>query len=912
MLPHRRPEFVDLAFDAKKKKIEQLFPHLQGNWQRSRFIYYPSSNDPSMNYDIHCAYRPDGVAEYACPTKYGDKTKNLKALIAHWFSVHKIDLLQLVNLVYDFEVNEQNAKEARARQANQNVGNGMKQKTLDDYKPRSRRDELLIGLTVRPWANVLQPWYRIETCQVSKPILSNPNTVGFYMRDYAYRLQHSSFTALSNRSGIIIYDSGTIWNWRLFPLMFITHGYKPLLISVNPDSVFQGGEHTAVEINRLICQAVHALKTEFNITVRFCVADGAANGQSMAPGRTLENGEQRRAAIATGILLEDEAPVLAPLLTADDDEGERIDDVVPPAGETRLHEVSRTEFIGLDRPAHDKLRFSSPFAKYWTEDPPSLNPPPKFIDVPHILNNITMLVVKNDAAVQAAIEKVDEVLKTLDDNGHLHLIKKQLPRIVVTRWNTYSLLFEAAVTELDALLLREQNQTTDFEDFDDDDVSIIRKGATALLQLKLLSDIAQSNRANFFDNLAIVGRLRSLCSKYPNHPDKTKVLREAIVVPEHTGPKQKKVPESNRWTWLCNDIVTVLASLCPHAMLLQEKSPGGDLNIIRFSQFTMDRLQQWFNPKIANEYYDLCISGGDILVSVNAQLVTADDETPVSANECLTFWTNLGQTYSEFAELAACVVQLFTLPSTEADLERLFSLMKNILTYKRKSLTPTNLEACILVHTLYDNFAADGNLTFRRQPNREAAHVSNVTRAACLGILAFNECIRHNALCAASTLPDKYRVNEVQALLFTNTDQAHFIGGRVKIMIDRNQATNTLREKVPAALIHFKTDIKKGDKAAKTNAHDQQVSCGVCKKLLTDHQDIIEGIDETIECATCHHWIHFSCSHATREAWISIVARANSGVDWNCKSCHHNKRRQAEENRRRRARGGEEAQNVDE
>lgn len=512
-----------------------------------------------------------------------------------------------------------------------------------------------------------------------------------------------------------------------------------------------------------------------------------------------------------------------------------------------------------------------------------------------------MLVVKNDPAVQAAVTKVEELLETLERNKNLHLLKKFPPRIVITRWNTYSLHLDVAVEEFSELLVPKPNQTEDFDDFDHDDVGVIRKGALILAPLKHLSDIAQSNRANFFDCLAITGRLRALCSKFPNNPEKTKVLREAIVVPEHVGLRGRKVPLFNRWTWLCNDIVTVLAALCPHAMVAQEKTLGGDQNVIRFSHFAMDRLGKWFNPKIANDYFDLCISGGDILVSIDAKLTFVDDEAAsATAVDCLSFWSKLGQKYSDFSELAACVVQLFTLPSTEADLERVFSLMKNIVTDKRKSLAPRNLEACILVHALYDNFAAEGRPTFRRHADRLTDHVPNVSRGACLAVLAFNECLCHNALCAAGAIADKYKVDEVQAFLFTNTNQAHFIDGQVKIMIDRNQVNAARVDRVPLQLIHFKAGIKKSTKKEKTNEEDQRVSCGACNRLLSDHQDIVDGIDETIQCASCNKWIHYSCSRVAHHAWAEIVRRANDNdTPWNCAQCRADKRSQAIDARRR-------------
>lgn len=900
MLPHLDAAFVNLTLEAKQKKIQQLNSNLGGNWQRSRFIYYPSSEDTSTDYDIHCNYKPPGSPNYVCNHKQVGKTKSIRCLITHWHKEHEIDLAQLVNLVYDYEMNAKTQREEAQRKANgTNSKAGMKQTILDNFKPRTRREELLIGLCRRPWNIVEEEWYKIETQQIQTPLITNPRTVGFFMRDYAYRLQDASFSAMSGRSGVLIYDSGTIWNWRFFPLMFVCHGFKPILISVNPDEVFQDGEHTAVEINRLICQATHALKTAYDITVRFCVADGAANGQSMVPGRSLENLDQQHAAVAVGLL--DDAETLAPLLTSRDDKKEQsdvnrlIDDAAPPASETRVAEASSHQFLAMDI-SNKNLVQVSPFAKYWAVDPPSRIPPPKVIDFPHIINNITMLVVKNDPAVQAAVAKVDQIENKLNENGNWRLLRKPIPRSVVTRWNTHALRLDTAGTEFERIL-KDPSTPDEFEDFDDEDILIIKKGAAALSQLNHLSNIAQSNRACFFDCLSITGRLRALCAKSPNNPEKTKYLREAIVVPEHQGKMGKTVPLFNRWTWLCNDVVTVLAALCPNSIVIQEtpaKSPLGVQNIARFLPFVKDRLHQWFSPKIAEQYMELCLNGGDIFVSIDGKLtVSAEEDPQVTCNDCVTFWTKLGQTYNEYNELADAVVQLFLLPSTEADLERLFSLIKNIVTDKRKSLTPTNIEACILVFALYNNFTTNGKAVFKRQADRSNELVSTISRSACEGILAFNECVRHNASCGAGAiLPEKYKVDEVKALLFTSTNQAHFHDGRVKIMIDRSQQQATLRERVPPALIHFKNEIKKADKVNKTTDEDRDVACGICDRLLTDHQDIVEGIDETIECAKCEKWIHYSCTRFNRDAWIDLIKRANKdNYNYICPKCRQDSRR---------------------
>jgi hypothetical protein len=863
--PSEKAEWTTLSLLDKTKKIQMINKDLV-NWKRSAFVVFMTTPKDDGDYNISCAFLEPNSTTRQCKTTYTGKTKSLRDLVVHWKTHHNLNETQLMDAVYDFESMEKNkqhhAKALASGPGNSGPGTGKRQTTLDEFHPRTAIQSLLVGLCRLPWSHVENDWFWVMNSH-SKRLISKARNVGFHMRSYGYQLQHNMLLCLSGTKGIVTYDSGTIHNYRYFPILYITAGYKPVLISVNPDSEFLNGEHTAIEINRLICQVRHGLLTVYNINAKFAVADGAANGQSKVPGRDINATPANLALRDIGLLSEDE--VLHPCF----DDGEKVDDN---GAAQPVHEEG-----GLDefkRSADAAPLFESKLKAFTKTTPPSLIPMTKVVDFPHIINNIVMHVVQNDGEVKAAHAKETALLTLFEEKGD-NSFHNALPRIVISRWNTHFLRLEVGVEFLQKRLDNENDTEDCF--FDRKDIAIIQSGLDVLKPLKELSDAAQKSTVCFFDNLAIVARLRTMCARYKLNPEKTKVLREAILVPQHNGTNGGRlVPVFDRWKWLCNDIVQVLASLCPHAMLTvgnPSKSPGGDQTVVNYSSFVEECLGAWFNERVKREYFSICSTDPTVLVAVGFAAArddsTDDDDIKMTLAQVRQAWTKLGTTFEDFAALSEAVVELFHMPSTEADIERMFSLMKNIVTDKRKSLKPENVEACILVSALWDKFNSSGTPAFRRQPE---ASTFAVTRGACKAIEAYGVSARHNVAMQTLNLLQKYGVDPVQALLFPRDDQTCFKDRAVKITIDRPNLNKTLAERVPAALIHFKNEQRKSDRAQKMKESEKEEKCAGCDKLFAEHQDLAE-IDESVECAGCGKWFHYSCSGMTRDAWSTMLSR---------------------------------------
>ena len=475
--PHQSPEFREMNMTAKTEWLQKNVK--LANWKRSDFIFV-KTNINSNDFDIRCNYKSDPSSDVLCNRGSGsgregptylhkNKTQNLNSLIKHWKHFHCDTTAddeketELFNKVFDYEVTKYRTQGAQASKSAPKD-----QKKITDFKTftMSRRDELLVGLTARSWRGVGSYEYLCETGQLATVHLKNRNVVGPLMRDFAYRLQHLALEQVRRTSGILTFDSGTIWNWRMMPILYITSGFVPILLCVNPDSVFKKGEHTKGEINRLLCQVREVLEVKYEISVKFAVADGAPNGQSMDlgndPNANLRAGGRR--------FLDDDdddgddedvrpPDDLLPMKSDDDDpvnpNNRAIDLITAPTIEREVvtdgtQEELEKEFADVFRVNSSKSTLkpsmqvasqlkSSIFTPHFSTTPSSLVPPEKLIDMPHILNNITHLYIKNDKTISEGLKMIEEKLKVVEAEG----LKKEfgvLPRIIVTRWNTYQLL----------------------------------------------------------------------------------------------------------------------------------------------------------------------------------------------------------------------------------------------------------------------------------------------------------------------------------------------------------------------------------------------------------------------------------------------------------------------------------------
>ena len=580
---------------------------------------------------------------------------------------------------------------------------------------------------------------------------------------------------------------------------------------------------------------------------------------------------------------------------------------------------------------HEQLRGSN-FDFCFVATPKNFTPPFKTIDMPHILNNVRQHFVKNDEDIQKCMEKIDELNTLLEQKGRQ--LPRSIPRIVVTRWDTYQKRAAAAYDIFAGLVANPKEEIVKTKH-----TNIIKEGLDKMTQLRTLSDIAQSQRASFFTNLHVIGELHTLCSKNKDEPDETKALRDAIVVPKHRGPKNREVPESDRWSWMMNDLVVVIASLCPHFMVTEKQvkckrtvPPDAGRNLgqrevsteiqrqVFYSGVVFERLREWFSLRVAQQYRDVCESGGDILIAVpqfGKFASGCDDETALTITDCENFWIKFGNTYPEFEDLAGAVKSLFTLPSAEAECERLFSLMKHIVTDKRKSLSPENIEACCLVrvhHPLFSNgkFHLDLPSTTKQQAERH--HGLTVSRLVCRAIVAYHDAATHNKRIEKGELLDKYRVDAVKAFLWPDDDQTHFKNGLVSITIGHTAAdlATVRNDKVPLELVTFRTEQSKTTRAKNTLEEEKDSECA-CGRLFSDHPAAVGGLASCVDCAQCVRWFHMTCTGYTNRAYAAMVgeiARETRMMDegripkvtreFICGECRATKRSAAADRRRTR------------
>ena len=312
--------------------------------------------------------------------------------------------------------------------------------------------------------------------------------------------------------------------------------------------------------------------------------------------------------------------------------------------------------------------------------------------------------------------------------------------------------------------------------------------------------------------------------------------------------------------------------------------------------------------------------GGEIFTQIPSFKQTfLDEDCEISMSEYENLWIDLGKIYPQFNLLAKAVQTLLSLPSTEAECERIFSLMKRIVTDKRKSLSPENIEACCIVSALH-GFRTGRGLDLSLPPRETDVLVS---RETCQAVVTYCECVRHNKAVGAAS---PYKVNSEKALLWPNDDQEHLKNGAVCISINRagNELETLKRNNVPLTVVQYRAAVTKKDKKKKTAEDEQDAVCAGCNKLFVDHQDAVDGVDESAECADCEKWFHYECSGLRKQVWVDLVLelqkqdqevragkRARVDREYVCPNCSRERRRKQRDEAKLQARRRRQRQETD-
>ena len=261
------------------------------------------------------------------------------------------------------------------------------------------------------------------------------------------------------------------------------------------------------------------------------------------------------------------------------------------------------------------------------------------------------------------------------------------------------------------------------------------------------------------------------------------------------------------------------------------------------------------------------------------------------------FWTEIKSTFGDqYQHLAEAAETICSLPSTEAECERIFSELKRIVSVQRKNLHWKNVEASCIVECLWKNFSDPSKppcFTLPRHANRV------VDRESCLQILLYQFLKDHNSRCtdAGDDLPLSFKVKDVvAAFLYPKKNQDNFEDGKLKIKVRANAAVADL---VPPGA----SDVKKLEpqaRAARMNQAEKDSRC-CCGKLLIEHEDL-DGKDNWVECVVCENLIHFECTRLTPEGFYVLFEKPAHKRNYTCTKCREeqmrNRRRRREEQRR--------------
>jgi hypothetical protein len=305
---------------------------------------------------------------------------------------------------------------------------------------------------------------------------------------------------------------------------------------------------------------------------------------------------------------------------------------------------------------------------------------------------------------------------------------------------------------------------------------------------------------------------------------------------------------------------------------------------------------------------------GDYHHVVDNEGDTLPDAHVATKADCEEFW-KLIETHmpAHYSKLAHAIKILLVLPSTEADCERLFSLMKRIVTDKRKSLSCENLEACCIVNLLYD-LVCQGKMSLQLTTSANRGDLPGVSRLTCRAIVAYALAVRHNANIDAKRLDAKFKCDVQKALLWPNDDQPNFHNGTIRIQINRNEAAAT-RDALPLEYLEYRNPLPKAQRALRTKNQELQTKCAHCKILFSEHQGFVEGVEECIDCAACGKWFHGRCTSLNVQAYCLLAvevkkqceefdAGTRTKIDrkYECRECR---------SRSRRRRRGEDDENGD-
>lgn len=758
-------------------------------------------------------------------------------------------------------------------------------------------DSQLVGLTRDSFSAVAQLAYRHAMGEKAK--IRSVLYVPVMMRDFGARLQNFVLCRLTKRFGVLVYDSGTIRRERYLPILLLIHGYKPILLCLNADDCFAGRSHTAAEVKRIAQQCATILKSKYDIGVLACVADGAANMQADVAATRVED-------LPFSITGTDH------LDFSEENDGARssADDAAEDAalpGHYAITTITKSPFTG------------TAFATTVVNDT-VVNQLCTFRDIPHLLDNIVHSLVEKDDDIANALLVIPILLaecKAAD-------CPLSVRRIVKTRWKTH---FDHFVDFKDKVI-KAMEAHQDPEDDDDmplgfpierEDVRLgtVTKAINKLKPLTDLIDIAQASRATTFHVVYVVQEVRRICRRDESHITTNNDDKNSSSLSKSICFVNEKNELTFRWAPFINEASLVICALCPVNLvhdfndsqkkyqdvidcLLDEDELKTSIGIEHLcSEQVIVILRSWFGESVARQYEDFLAYGVSLLASRPqlTQLISPrhrpESQDKITLNEYKDWWSNVASTTPEYKELVNAIKIVLDLPSTEADCERLFSLLKEIVGAKRASLKPINVEGVALVSQLWEISKTQSTATLSgttvEPPSNTMASIISPPRSTILDRLTISRDICHNLLRLKSLMDHnssltteakaRFKIPSLHlAFLFPQNKQDNFEDGFIRIPV-----TAATKRDVPhhqQALSKTFDKKVRADKIALRDLNSDEATesrCGNCGKIWTEHKRRDER-DSCVDCKGCtdendliragqldkplnNIWVHISCSH---------------------------------------------------